>query len=157
MSTHSLRSLTGFAAALLLAACATPQTVTVCERAAGACGAKPPPIAQAQPPRKAPVRYADANHDGKVTREEAQADRALAAAFDTYDKNGDGVLDPGEFAQLEADSNRRHPRQRQEFAAAEETPLAETEKWRCHEVNRERICPGARPRVAASAVAASTD
>ena len=56
-------------------------------------------------PRVEPItRYADANNDGKVTREEAKADPNLARSFDQYDGNKDGVLDRGEFARLEADS-----------------------------------------------------
>jgi len=158
MSTPVL-SYCGIAATLLLAACVTRQpreTVTVCEREPGAAAVAPQqPMAKApaEPRRKAPLRYADANHDGKVTREEASVDRALAAAFDRYDKNGDGVLDPGEFAQFVADNDRRHPQPRQEFAAAEQAPAPNekpAEEWRCHEVNGERMCPGARIRATAT-------
>jgi hypothetical protein len=55
----------------------------------------------------APItRYADANRDGKVTRAEARVDPNLERNFDHYDANDDGVLDRGEFAQLEEDSRR---------------------------------------------------
>ena len=55
----------------------------------------------------APItQYADADHDGKVTRTEASVDPNLARSFDHYDSNDDGVLDRGEFAQLE-DGDRR--------------------------------------------------
>lgn len=47
-------------------------------------------------------RYADQDRDGRVTRAEAQADPALAAAFDRYDDDADGALDRAEFARLEA-------------------------------------------------------
>jgi len=71
----------------------------------------------------APVAYADANNDGKVTKEEAQVDPALAAAFDQYDHNHDGVLDGKEFAQLVADSRERHHEQ----ANGNETEFARME------------------------------
>lgn len=47
-------------------------------------------------------RYADADRDGRVTREEASVDPALAASFDRYDGDGNGQLDRAEFARLEA-------------------------------------------------------
>lgn len=47
------------------------------------------------------TRYADENRDGKVTREEAKADPALARVFDQYDRDKSGALDRAEFAQLE--------------------------------------------------------
>jgi hypothetical protein len=52
------------------------------------------------------TKYADANKDGKVTRDEAKADPLLAKGFEKYDLNDDDVLDRGEFARLE-DANRR--------------------------------------------------
>lgn len=45
--------------------------------------------------------YADRDHDGRVTREEAQIDSGLMRAFDRYDADDDGALDRGEFARLE--------------------------------------------------------
>ena len=71
----------------------------------------------------APVAYADANNDGKVTKEEAQVDPALAAAFDRYDHNHDGVLDSKEFEQLVADSREHHHEQ----ANGNETEFARME------------------------------
>jgi len=47
-------------------------------------------------------RYADADRDGSVTREEASVDPALAARFERYDANGNGKLERAEFARLEA-------------------------------------------------------
>jgi len=47
-------------------------------------------------------RYADADRDGRVTREEAEADPALAASFERYDADRSGALDRGEFSRLEA-------------------------------------------------------
>lgn len=50
------------------------------------------------------TRFADDNKDGKVTRDEAKADPALARSFDKYDLDKNGILDRGEFARLEADA-----------------------------------------------------
>lgn len=45
-----------------------------------------------------PAGYAvDANKDGVVSREEAKDHPRLAAAFDAWDKNGDGSLDQAEM------------------------------------------------------------
>ena len=41
---------------------------------------------------------ADANGDGKLSKEEAAKLPAIAAKFDMLDKNKDGVLDLAEFA-----------------------------------------------------------
>lgn len=54
-----------------------------------------------QDPTEGP-RYADADRNGRVTRDEASIDPALAASFDRYDANANGELDRGEFARLEA-------------------------------------------------------
>ena len=56
----------------------------------------------AEPQAQPITRYADANNDGKVTREEAKADPALARSFDQYDLDKNDVLDRSEFARLEA-------------------------------------------------------
>ena len=53
-------------------------------------------------------RYADADRDGKVTRDEAEADPSLSASFDRYDTDRSGELDRAEFARLEAGANREH-------------------------------------------------
>jgi hypothetical protein len=64
-------------------------------------------------------RYADQNNDGRVTRDEARGDPALAASFDRYDRNRDGQLDRAEFARLEAhapgEDERAQLRPRREF------------------------------------------
>lgn len=53
------------------------------------------------------VKYADANHDGDVTRDEAGADAALTQAFDRYDLDRNDQLDRGEFARLEDERRAR--------------------------------------------------
>lgn len=60
-----------------------------------------------------PLRYADQDRDGKVTRTEALADPVLARNFTRYDSNGSGALERAEFARLEAEAEaRREERQR---------------------------------------------
>jgi hypothetical protein len=59
------------------------------------------------PPPAQITRYADENRDGKVSRDEAKADPALAQAFDQYDLDKDDTLDRGEFARLEAEARER--------------------------------------------------
>jgi hypothetical protein len=54
-----------------------------------------------QDPAETP-RYADADRNGRVTRDEADVDPALSANFERYDRNSNGELDRGEFARLEA-------------------------------------------------------
>lgn len=82
---------------------------------AAAC-AQPSPRAEAPSPRTAATakplapritKFADANKDGKITREEAGADPNLARDFDQYDKDKNGVLDRGEFEKLSADAQER--------------------------------------------------
>ena len=43
----------------------------------------------------------DANHDGKISKQEAAADPALEAHFSQADTNQDGALEQGEFAAME--------------------------------------------------------
>ncbi|MEJ2687729.1 MAG: EF-hand domain-containing protein [Gammaproteobacteria bacterium] len=43
----------------------------------------------------------DANHDGKISKQEAAADPALEAHFSQADTNKDGTLEQGEFAAME--------------------------------------------------------
>lgn len=62
--------------------------------------------ADVQPQQKI-TRYADEDRDGFVTRKEAKADKALAAAFDRYDADENDKLDRGEFARLEAAARER--------------------------------------------------
>jgi hypothetical protein len=70
-----------------------------------ACGDSKPGEADSrsayQDPAETP-RYADADRDGRVTRDEADVDPALAAHFERYDADSDGALDRAEFARLEA-------------------------------------------------------
>lgn len=56
---------------------------------------------EAQADSDRPITYADQNRDGRVTRAEAKADKALLANFERYDANDNGELDRGEFARLE--------------------------------------------------------
>ena len=56
-------------------------------------------LAQAQPERFSAL---DANGDGFVTREEAEALSGFAKAFDEADANRDGRLDASEFTTAEA-------------------------------------------------------
>lgn len=89
------------AVALLLCACAHP-TPAESDIALG------PDYASEMPPAKSGqiTKFADRNRDGKVTRQEAQADPVLAKNFDRYDLDHNHVLDRGEFARLE---NAGHP------------------------------------------------
>ncbi|MGD8709874.1 MAG: hypothetical protein PVF40_05745 [Ectothiorhodospiraceae bacterium] len=43
----------------------------------------------------------DANGDGMISAEEAQANADLSSQFDSLDSNGDGQLEEAEFAQFE--------------------------------------------------------
>lgn len=89
-----------FAAATLLAACAhEPETDASTFTVAEPTLAPAPPI----------TRYADADRDGRVTRDEARrADPVLAQNFDRFDLDRNDALDRGEFARLEAASRSRH-------------------------------------------------
>lgn len=91
---HKAFALAAFA--VLLAGCATTSSET---------GEQP----------AAPVKYADANNDGKVTRDEARADKWLSAQFDSLDLNNDDVLDTKEFERLTA----RHTGQRSDEGSGE--------------------------------------
>ena len=82
------------AAAVALASCGDPDPNSATSRAY-------------QDPAESP-RYADADRNGRVTRDEADVDPALAANFDRYDRNGNGELDRAEFARLEAGSTASH-------------------------------------------------
>lgn len=63
------------------------------------------------------TRYADEDRDGQVTRKEAKADKALAAAFDRYDLDDNDKLDRGEFARLESARRERTLASQQEQAS----------------------------------------
>lgn len=63
----------------------------------------PPPLPPQGPPRfghgpgiPPPLREADTDKDGRITR--AEVDAAIAARFKKSDANGDGALDEKEFA-----------------------------------------------------------
>jgi hypothetical protein len=43
----------------------------------------------------------DANHDGTISKEEAQADASLAKSWDKADANSDGKIEESEFARFE--------------------------------------------------------
>lgn len=87
--------ITVLAAAALACGCAHPSANE------GAHVALGPPYAAEAAPAPRITRYADQNRDGKVTREEARVDPALAKTFDRYDLDHNRVLDRGEFARLE--------------------------------------------------------
>lgn len=74
---------------------------------------EPAPQATPVPQRSAsgarqPCVVADANRDGKVTKEEAGVDPNLVAAFDQYDTDQDGSLSREEWGALEQASLERH-------------------------------------------------
>ena len=52
----------------------------------------------AQAPKLIEFRTLDANHDGRISSEEAKANADLKANFDMLDRNHDGFLTPDEFA-----------------------------------------------------------
>lgn len=51
---------------------------------------------------KADMAELDANGDGVISAEEAQAHPTLAERFESLDENSDQTLDQGEFARFEA-------------------------------------------------------
>lgn len=73
--------------------------------ALAACGETDRGSSAYRDPAETP-RYADADRDGHVTREEASVDPTLAARFERYDANRDGRLERAEFARLEAGATR---------------------------------------------------
>src|SRR6185503_4592866 len=72
------------------------------------------------------TRFADANNDGKVTRDEAKADPNLVREFDHFDLDKNGILDRGEFARLEDEARE----ERAENASA--LALPEQHEFRGH-------------------------
>lgn len=46
----------------------------------------------------------DANHDGSISKQEAQNDASLSGSWSEYDRNGDQVLDQAEFAAFDKSS-----------------------------------------------------
>jgi hypothetical protein len=62
----------------------------------------------------------DANHDGVITRDEAQARPGVAKHFDQLDANHDGKIDRSEFqAAHDRMKSRREEKQAQQAAPAE--------------------------------------
>lgn len=57
---------------------------------------QPAPVAS--PDMMAAFKKADANGDGRITRDEAEKMPGMAERFDALDKNKDGALELGEFA-----------------------------------------------------------
>ncbi|SRR5579885_126432 len=69
------------------------------------------------PPERQPL---DANHDGVITRDEAQARPGFARHFDEIDTNHDGKIDRAEFrAWHQQMKSRREQKQGQSAAPAE--------------------------------------
>ncbi len=91
----TLKAVLGAAPLLLVAACSHDTA-----RDSSQFTTMEPEVYQ-QPPI---TKFADANKDGKVTREEAKADPNLARNFSKYDLDKNNILDRGEFAKLEADT-----------------------------------------------------
>jgi len=48
---------------------------------------------------------ADVNHDGAITRQEAASSVALERGFDAADENGNGLIEPVEYAHLQGANN----------------------------------------------------
>ncbi len=76
--------------------------ITAATWALGAAAQQPPaqPAPRptvASPDLMAAFKKADANSDGRITRDEADKVSGLVERFDTLDKNKDGALDLAEF------------------------------------------------------------
>ncbi len=78
----------------LATACAGLATATLAQDKAPAA----PADAKARMAVEAAFAKADANGDGKVSREEAAKVAAIGTKFDTLDKDKDGVLTLAEFS-----------------------------------------------------------
>jgi EF hand len=78
-------SLTSTAAAVIAATLAMPLATA-------------PAAAQAPAPAEAAFKRADANSDGKLSKDEAARLPAIAARFDELDRDKDGFLSMVEFA-----------------------------------------------------------
>ncbi len=98
--------------ALAMLSCAVPVALAQTVPAPNSTSAAPAaPERQRQP--------LDANHDGVITREEAQARPGFAKRFDEIDTNHDGKIDRAEFrAFREQMKSRREQKQGQPAASA---------------------------------------
>ena len=68
----------------------------------------PPGISsQLTPTEQQAFSRLDSNGDGKISEAEAKKDPALAAKFRTIDKDNNHVVDEGEFAKFEAESQNK--------------------------------------------------
>jgi hypothetical protein len=95
--TRTLVAVTAAAWALGAAAQQPPaQPAPPAPRPATQPGLQPAPAAS--PDMMAAFKKADANGDGRITRDEAEKLPGMAERFDALDKNKDGALDLGEFA-----------------------------------------------------------
>jgi EF hand len=75
----------------------TPRTILSSAAAALAVTLAMPAVAQAPSAAEAAFKRADANGDGKLTKEEAARLPAIAAKFEELDKDKDGALSMSEF------------------------------------------------------------
>ena len=58
-------------------------------------------VASAAATGQTPIGVLDTDRDGSISRTEAEANLALSAQFTALDKNGNGALEPAEFARFE--------------------------------------------------------
>jgi hypothetical protein len=70
-----------------------------------AAGLSPAHAGEATAPGGGAWQGLDADHDGRISRAEAQHDSALAKRFDALDANRDGTLDAAELAASENEDN----------------------------------------------------
>jgi EF hand len=75
----------------------TPRTILSSAAALLAVTLAMPAVAQAPSAAEAAFKRADANGDGKLTKEEAARLPAIAAKFEELDKDKDGALSMSEF------------------------------------------------------------
>jgi hypothetical protein len=90
--------LTALPAGLLLAGAAFAQDTGTPSAVAPAPGV-PPAGTTGQ---DAPLQSLDTDRDGSISMQEAARNPGLSAQFLTLDKNGNGALEPAEFARFEA-------------------------------------------------------
>jgi hypothetical protein len=105
MTTNRIpRLLAASCAALLLAGCGEPG-----DESARTAGKTTDAASRHEAAASESPRYADANRDGRVTRDEAKVYAALEDNFDRFDMDRNGELDRGEFARLEMEAVDRPP------------------------------------------------